>query len=386
MMGDVPFGAYLSGGVDSSAITILMNDLMNKPIDTFTVSFKNEPDFDESRYAKQISKRYQANYHEIKISKNDLKKFFDKLIFHQDEPLADWVCFPLYYASKLIKDNGVIVAQVGEGSDELFAGYDGYLQFVSLNKYYEVLKKMPKLIRYCLYRISAFIYNLWPWRFLVEFFRRAYHEEELFWGGAIAFSEFEKTKLLTKKLKNRYNSHNIIKKIYNKFDSKFPHRDYLDRMTYLELKNRLAELLLMRIDKISAAVSIETRVPFLDHKFVTKMLAIPENIKISQGTKTIFKKSLQGTVPHNIIYRQKRGFAAPIAKWLKEPRFGKFIMNKIINSKLIEEDLLNTDYIKKIYSYHKQGKADFSVQLWTLANLCAWYDYWIAKKNYKKIK
>ena len=124
MMADVPFGVFLSGGVDSSANVALMSELMTQPVRTFTVGFHDTEELNELESARAISKRFGTNHHEVMIGREEMQKFLPELVFHQDEPIADPVCVPLYYVSKLARDTGTIVVQVGEGSDEIFGGYD----------------------------------------------------------------------------------------------------------------------------------------------------------------------------------------------------------------------------------------------------------------------
>lgn len=378
MMSDVPFGAYLSGGIDSSAITVLMNKLLNQPIRTFLATFKNHPDLDESKYATQIAETYHADHRVMNIDKNDFYTFYPKLLFHQDDPASDWVSFPLYFVSKLIHDQKVVVAQVGEGSDELFCGYTGYLQFAQLDKLYRPLSKLPKPLRQMIYGFSKVLYKIKPARFLPEFGRRLAAGEELFWGAAIAFTEFEKKSLLGPGFRNKYNSHKIVKAFYDKFDAHSPGRDQLARMTYLELKNRLAELLLMRVDRMGLASAVEARVPFLDYVFVERMLQLPSHLKTSGGTKTILKQALRGIIPDNIIDRKKMGFHAPISDWLRsDQKFQDFVHTKILDSSLITDKLIQSPYVERLFALHKAGQADCSVQIWCLLNVCGWHDYWI---------
>ena len=378
MMSDVPFGAYLSGGIDSSAITVLMNKLMDRPIDTFTTAFSDDPELDESQFARIISNTYHTNYHGQTLHNEDFYDFYPKLLFYQDDPASDWVSFPLYYVSKLIQDNKVVVAQVGEGSDELFCGYTGYLQFMKLQRLYTVLARLPKPIRRMIYGASKVAYKVKPARFLPEFGRRLAAGEELFWGGAIAFTEYEKNALLGEKLRGKYNSHTIVKALYDDFDRKCPGRDQLARMTYLELKNRLAELLLMRVDRMGMAASIEARVPFLDHTFVERMLQLPTKLKTGTTTKAILKDSLRGIIPDSIIDRKKLGFHAPVAHWLRsDEKFRTFMREKILDSSLVGEAYIQGDYVRRLFDLHEAGSADCSVQLWCLMTICGWHERWI---------
>jgi asparagine synthase (glutamine-hydrolysing) len=156
MMSDVPFGVFLSGGIDSSTNVALMARLMNRPVDTFSVGFKDRPDYNEFDYARQVAAEFKTNHHEVIIDYHDLMDYIPNLVYHQDEPLADWVCVPLYYVSKLARDNGTIVIQIGEGSDEIFFGYDGYMTYLNIyNNYWKPYMKMPGALRRAVYSLAS---------------------------------------------------------------------------------------------------------------------------------------------------------------------------------------------------------------------------------------
>ena len=148
MMSDVPFGVFLSGGIDSSANVALMSQLMDRPVDTFTVGFKDYQHLNELEYANRIARDFKTNHHEVLIDESDMTGYLDNLVHHQDEPIADWVCIPLYFVSKLAKDSGVTVVQVGEGSDEQFCGYDSYMTYLNLyRKFWDSYMKTPASLR-----------------------------------------------------------------------------------------------------------------------------------------------------------------------------------------------------------------------------------------------
>src|SRR6266478_4799809 len=187
MMADVPFGVFLSGGVDSSANVALMSELMTEPVRTFTVGFHDTEALNELDSARAISKRFGTDHHEVMIGREDMQKFLPELVFHQDEPIADPVCVPLYYVSKLARDTGTIVVQVGEGADELFAGYDWFRKYVRINDlFWRQAERLPPALRRSLTGMAKpFMEISFRKRTAIELVRRLGAGESLFWGGAI---------------------------------------------------------------------------------------------------------------------------------------------------------------------------------------------------------
>ena len=176
-------------------------------------------------------------------------------------------------------------------------------------------------------------------------------------------------------------SFNIINSFGEALEKKAPDHDILTRMIYNEFKLRLPELLLMRVDKVTMSESLEARVPFLDHHLVEFSMNIPMSFKTKGNEpKYILKKAVEGIIPHNIIYRKKMGFGAPMSQWLRGD-FGEHVSSSILNSNLLQRGYFNIDYIKKLSEDHKKGRRDNSLYIWTLFNLTSWYDYWIDRKG-----
>src|ERR1044071_2061416 len=189
MMSDVPFGVFLSGGVDSSANVALMSEQMSRPVETFTVGFSDAEYLNELDSARDIARRFETNHHEVLISEREMLDFLQGLVFHQDEPLADPVCVPLYYVSKLARESGTIVVQVGEGSDELFSGYDKYVKYLRLyERFWRHAERAPRLAR----RAASLLA------------RRLGADEALFWGAAIVFDETLKSQLVATNMRERW--------------------------------------------------------------------------------------------------------------------------------------------------------------------------------------
>lgn len=383
MMSDVPFGVFLSGGIDSSTNVALMTELMDRPVDTFSVGFKDLEQYNELSYARRIAKEFTTNHHEIIIDQKDAFDFLPKLIYHQDEPLADPVCIPLYFVSKLARDNGTIVIQVGEGSDEQFAGYSWMRRELRFYRTaWKVYRALPRVVRQALYGMAD------PWLrgrssyLVLDYLRKATFDQELFWGGAINFTPRHKEQLLAGAERNApADSHQYAQAWHRMLLETDPSADYLKRMMYVEFMNRLPELLLMRVDKISMATSVESRVPFLDHRLVEYSMQIPSRWKIRNGqTKAILKEAVAGIIPDDIIHRRKQGFAAPMNEWLRSG-WARFVEDTLLNSTLVRDGTFQRDEIRRLIEQHRSGQRDQGQNLWNLLNLTLWHAHWIERKS-----
>ncbi len=405
MMSDVPFGVFLSGGIDSSTNVALMDAVMDQPVKTFTVGFKDQPDYNELEYARHIGDLFKTEHHEVIIDSNDMQGYLDRLVESQDEPIADWVCVPLYFVSKLVRDAGTIVVQVGEGSDEQFCGYDGYMEILRwLRRYWNPLQAMPGFLRAMVYGGSTFMNRFdTRWRGRKELAYRAWKNRELFWGGAICYPEGFKNEIVAdrkgweKRVRGdvtedevgwlpdgfrQLDSFGIVNEYLSTIDTQKPSADFLERMIYLEFKLRLVELLLMRVDKITMSTSIEARVPFLDHKMVEFTMNIPMSLKIKNGIpKYILKEAVRGLIPDEIIDRKKMGFGAPVSEWLSGS-LGDRVRSVFQTTKLREEGLIDFDKGIGLLNEHRNTSRDYAYPIWSLFNLALWYDRWVAGEKF----
>jgi len=382
MMSDVPFGVFLSGGVDSSANVALMSELMSQPVRTYTVGFEDSEELNELESARAIARRFGADHHEVIIGQQDMQKFLPDLVFHQDEPLADPVCVPLYYVSKLAREKGTIVVQVGEGADEIFAGYDWFRKYVRINElFWRHAQRLPTSLRQSVTAMAKPIMEAsFNKRTAIELVRRLGAGEPLFWGGAIVFDEDFKRRVLSSEMNARadgLSSYDAVWKHLGHVAQARPDSDFAARMTYLELKLRLPELLLMRVDKMTMATSVEARVPFLDHHLVEYAMGIPVNLKIKGASgKHILKHALEKVLPSDLLYRPKRGFGAPIREWFRGAS-GEMLGGLIMNSSIRRRELFDYAFITRLIDEHRRGARDWSFHLWALLNLSLWYDRWI---------
>jgi asparagine synthase (glutamine-hydrolysing) len=382
MMSDVPFGVFLSGGVDSSTNVALMSELMSEPVRTFSVAFHEHERYNELEYAREIARKFRTDHHEVLIDADDLVSFLPEMVHHQDEPIADWVCVPLYYVSKLARDSGTIVVQVGEGSDELFHGYQNYIDAVARRRrYWDPFQRVPGPLRNLL-AASAVGLARRSGRgiFHAQYVADAAAGRLPFWGGAICYTGELKRQILADH-DDRPDAYRVVQRLWDEAERDRPGADVLQKMSYLELKQRLAELLLMRVDKMTMATSVEARVPFLDRELVEFALALPMDMKVRDGIgKWLLKQTVDGLLPSDIVHRKKQGFGAPVAEWFRG-ELGTRAQQEIRGSSLAERGLLDYARIDELWAEHRSGRMDWSFQLWNLYNVSAWHDHWVARRG-----
>lgn len=368
---DVPVGVFLSGGIDSSTNAALFSEGPGEQVKTFSIGYagKYESYQNELVYAKRVADEVGADYHERLLTVDDLIGFLPTMVRLQDEPIADPVCFPVYFVSKLARDNGISVCQVGEGADELFWGYPGWKTALRLQH----LNDLP-VPNWCkkigLAAMSIFGRNL---SFSYEWLRRGAAGQPIFWGGAEAFTEAQKSRLLSPRLKKAMagkTSWDAIRPIRQQFLEKAQNPTWLNWMTYLDLNLRLPELLLMRVDKMSMGVGLEGRVPFLDHKLVELAMSIPEEMKTRQGVlKYILKKSVRGIIPDEIIDRKKQGFGVPIHEWFMD-KLGHEIRREL-DDFCSQTDFFDRDEVFRLITEKK------TAQVWYLFNFALWWKEYV---------
>lgn len=380
LMTDVPFGVFLSGGVDSSLNLALMSQMVSEPIDTFSVALEDDDASNENQYARSVASKFGANHHEILVTQKQFTDFLPEMAYYQDEPLADPVCVPLYYLSSLAKSTGATVVHVGEGADELFAGYGNY---ALMNDFHRFLYKPFSGLPYFFKRLIEIGASPILSESKVEYIKRAMLNQELFWGGAVVFSETSKQRLI-----NEYNDTDsyseIIKSYYAEYDSSYPDGSFLDRAIHIDLRHRLPELLLMRVDKMSMATSIEARVPFLDEQLVELATSIPSDLKYKNGvTKYILRKVAMKFLPESIVYRKKNGFCGGTTNMIG-PSVTRYA-EKILNDSRWINEIMDKGEIRKILDVHKRGKASKGSEIWSLMNLALWHKIWIEGEGFESL-
>jgi asparagine synthase (glutamine-hydrolysing) len=368
---DVPVGVFLSGGIDSSTNAALFSECVREKVKTFSVGYDKNYRGCQSELplASQMAARIGAAHHEQVLTQQDFLDFLPRMVYLQDEPIADPVCMPVYFLSKLARDNGVVVAQAGEGSDELFWGYEHWKQILNLIRWnaYPVPHAARKL---GLLALSMLGKSRGPG---YEFLWRATAGLPIFWGGAYAFSQRAKLDVLSPRLRRRFQSETswqAIRPIHERFMQNAWEKTPVKWMTYLDLNLRLPELLLMRLDKMGMGASLETRVPFLDHKFVQLAMSIPERV-ITRGneSKHILKKAVRGLIPDDVIDRRKQGFGVPIQEWFLG-KFGEFARRELA------EFCDKTDFLDRsaVTNLIQSGRGR---DAWFLLNFALWWKEFI---------
>jgi asparagine synthase (glutamine-hydrolysing) len=361
---DVPVGVFLSGGVDSSTNAALFSEGETGPVKTFSIGY--DEDYasypNELRWARRMAEEVGADHHERVLSLDDLLDFLPEMARLQDEPVADPVCFPLYYVSKLAREAGVTVAQAGEGADELFFGYPSWRTLLRLQRADDLPvpgKQLGLAALRALGRDGGRPY---------EYLRRGATGLPVFWGGAEAFMETEKRRLLSPRLRRELaglSSWDVLAPIRARFDDAAWEPSHVNWMTYLDLRLRLPELLLMRIDKMSMGVSLEARVPFLDHRFVALALSIPSRVKVPNGElKRVLRRAVRGVIPDELIDRPKQGFRVPVEEWLLR-ELGDHTRREVADL-CAQTDLLDATEAARLLE--RPGR-----EAWYLLNLALWW-------------
>src|SRR4051794_15564404 len=369
---DVPVGVFLSGGIDSSTNAALFSEGESSPVKTFSIGYDGDYDSykNEFHYARRMADVVGADHHERKLTLDDLFDFLPEMVRLQDEPIADPVCIPVYYVSKLARDNGVVVCQVGEGSDELFWGYPSWKTMLRLQQKDDL--PVPRVLKRA--AVGAAVAAGKGGRREIEYLRRGGEGQPVFWGGAESFMQWQKQRLLSPRLRAELDgltSWDAIAPIHARFEEKAWERSNLNWMSFIDLNLRLPELLLMRVDKMSMGVSLEARVPFLDHKFVEFAMSIPEKSKTNGGTlKHILKKAVRGVIPDELIDRPKQGFGVPIHEWFFDRLGGE--TRRTLDAFCRDTDLLDRDEVLAIVDQKR------AVESWYLLNLALWHKEYIA--------
>jgi asparagine synthase (glutamine-hydrolysing) len=394
MVSDVPFGVLLSGGVDSSLNVALMSELMTRPVTTFTIGYEGKEDYNEFQFARRVSARYKTDHHETLISRQEAQDFLPLLVRLQDEPIADNVCIPLYFLARLVKQSGTTVVQVGEGADENFLGYwwcDHYRQ--KYEQVYQPARSRGQWWRRFVNRAEAAMPGASAED--LDIINRAKAGQELFWGGAACWWGALRDRLtpnrgpfqgevscpvegLLPASHTTLDSHDVVRHHLGDLTGKLIEPEVLQKIPYMEMKLRLPEHLLMRVDKLTMAHSIEARVPFLDHDVVDFATRLPPSYKLRDGVgKSLLKTAALPYLDHDIVHRKKQGFGAPMEEWFQEGDFGARCLAAFERSALAKEGFFDNAYFVDMLKNQMAGRGGYSFQLWTVLNAVLWHASWI---------
>ncbi|EKE16392.1 MAG: hypothetical protein ACD_11C00018G0028 [uncultured bacterium] len=376
MIADVPLGAFLSGGIDSSAVVALMSKLSDKPIKTFSIGFEEEK-YNELKYAKIISNKFKTDHKEF-IVKPDAIEMLPKLVYQYEEPYADSSALPTYYVSKLTRDY-VTVALNGDGGDENFAGYGRYSihKFALMYENFSILHKfiVVPAIR-IIEKISKNIFLNRALRFSESLFQ-PYNYRFVNYG--CYFNNDMKKNLYTDEFNDRMkgiDSYDIIANHFSESGSK----NKTEQAVYADLATYLPDDLMVKVDIDTMSVALEGRSPFLDHEMLELTAKVPFNLKLKgwNNKKYILKKALEGIIPNEVMYRPKMGFGAPIDIWFRG-KLKKYAYDTLLSEKAVKRNIFKKEAVKKILDTHVNTKISFAYHIWALITLELWFQEYFDK-------
>lgn len=373
LVSDVPLGAFLSGGVDSSAVVASMAKLMDgSPVKTSAIGF-SEKEFNELAFAKIVSDRYNTDHNEA-IVNPDALDIIDRVVWHFDEPFADSSAIPTWYVSQITRQN-VTVALSGDGGDETFAGY---VQRYSMNRFEDnIRKKIPFFIRNSLVKGLAGVYpriDLLPRPLRLKNFltNLSLSFEQAYWRDmSFYFTPETKPELYHSDFLNAVcmdSSFNVFEPFFKRNQSKDP----VTRAQYIDIKTYMTEDILVKVDRMSMAHSLEVRAPILDHKLMEFAASLPSSLKLKrEESKYILKEINKGRLPHDILYRKKQGFRVPLAHWVRHG-MKDVIYETLFGPENGIDTYLNIRYVKRLWDSHQKGINDQSSQIWNIFMFEKW--------------
>ena len=372
---DVPLGAFLSGGVDSSLVVAVMSRLMDQPVKTFSIGFEEEA-YDEVAFARLIAEKYKTDHHEF-IVKPDAVSILPQIVWHYNEPFADSSAIPTYYVSKMTRDF-VTVALNGDGGDESFAGYERYLADKLADYYRRVPPFMREgIIRRIVDKLPHSTNRRNFFRRLKRFVKGISEPPERRYVRWICFFDNEmKGDLYTpsfKDLNREYDSVDLTVKWYERADAE----QFLDRTLFVDVMSYLPEDLLVKVDIASMAHSLEARSPFLDHKVMEFAASLPPNLKLrGMETKFLLKHTLSDIVPQEILQRKKMGFGVPLDVWFRND-LKEMAYDVLLDQKSIERGYFRKEYVSKMLDEHVSKQYDHSYRIWALLFLELWHKMFV---------
>ena len=370
LMSDVPLGMFLSGGIDSSAIAALMARMIDRPLQTFSVAFKDRA-FSELEYARSVANAIKADAHEIVIDERDFFGALPQLIWHEDEPIAHPSSIPLYFVSRLARDH-VKVVLTGEGSDELLAGYGKYPRsLINWRAGGVYASLMPDVARAW---VRDRVVPRLPGR-MGRYARRSFlalphTPEAIFFDNFAGIRLHQATRLLTDHAMTAARDPYAASRTWlDRPDAATP---LLNRVLYADLKTYLVELL-MKQDQMSMAASIESRVPFLDHKIVEFAATLPPSAKLRGfSTKRLLRAAVKDVLPEEILTRRKMGFPVPFGSWMRT-EWSSIARDVLLDRRTRERGIIAPAAAEKLIDAHRAGATDGGDALWALLNLELWY-------------
>lgn len=367
MVSDVPVGAFLSGGIDSSAVVAFMSRASRQPVKTFAIGFDVGGYYNELDDARRVARKFGTEHHEKIVKEMDVEALIQRLVYHYDEPFADAANLPTFIVSDFARQHVKVVLS-GEGGDEVFGGYRRYYAHLAA-RYFRFLPRFARGMAWG--RVAP----------QTPRFRRLHKvletvpisDEAVRYGTWLAlFGEDAKADLLSdasRSMRERFDGYGSYRDYYNRF----PSFDPVNRMLYTDLKGWLPDTYLEKIDKAAMAVGLEGRVPFLDHRLIEYLFRLPGKWKVKRrNTKYLLKKALEGLLPDRTLYKPKHGFAVPVDEWFRS-RLKGFLAGVLFDGDARRPRYFNPASVEKMYRQHMSRRRNFGIQLWTLLNFELWY-------------
>jgi asparagine synthase (glutamine-hydrolysing) len=365
LVSDVPLGAFLSGGVDSSTVVALMARHMDQPVKTFSIGF-NEDSYDELKYARLTAEKFGTDHHEFLVTP-DICEVVDELAWHFDEPFADSSAIPTYVVSKLAREH-VKVVLTGDGGDELFAGYSRYVTERHRSKFDLVPQVVKKAVMDPLSRTMP--HGAWGRNYLQNV---SLDPISRYLDTVSVFTGLNKASLYTADFSDQLRNSSHLGSYFHELSRCVKSSAPLDSLLYIDSKTYLPGDILTKVDRMSMAVSLEARVPLLDHKLIEFVTRIPASMKLAGiETKHLFKQAIADLVPAEIVNRPKQGFGVPIQQWINQ-QLRERIRDTLNDPRTLQRGYVTRSHVELLLDEHERGRRDHAMALWSLLMLELWH-------------
>jgi asparagine synthase (glutamine-hydrolysing) len=368
LMSDVPLGAFLSGGIDSSLVVGLMSETSGTRVKTFSIGF-DEPAFDELEHARRVAQHFGTDHHEL-VVRPDAVSILDRLVAHFDEPFADSSAIPTWYVSEMARRHVTVVLS-GDGGDELFGGYDRYVphpRVIAFDRY------SPRALR----RVAAIAASRLPHGARGKnFLRHVGRDDHGRYLDAIRFfSADEKPALLTREVRSQLDGPDPETRLARHFE-RFAHLPWPSQMMKFDAETYLPEDVLTKVDRMSMAHSIESRVPLLDNDVIDFAASLPASMKIKNGRRKHVLKEVAATLlPQDILNRRKQGFGVPLGVWFRG-NLRELFADTLLSSTTLQRGYFEPVFVRQLVDEHLAGKRDHTLRLWQLVIFERWHRQYV---------
>lgn len=381
LVADVPVSVFLSGGIDSTLVVDRLAASGAKGLATYTIGYGDLPGYSEFEYSRLTAKKYPIDYREVNVSSAEALAALQDPAFDLDDPVADWAWVPLHFLARQARADGFKVVLLGEGSDELFFGYDAMMKGLrTLARYdtasWRAAAKVGHVLAAPVARASRRGHSTF------DLVRRAAQGLPLYWGSSIGFPRTQRPKVfgptLPRDIGDAAQAH--IVSLHERFarEAADP-ADQVNLICFIEFYTKMSEVLLHRVDRVTMLHSLEARAPFLDHELCELAFALPGALKTAGGAKlkALLKDVARRHIPHPIIDRPKMGFSFPFKEWLRGP-LGPAVADVFARSRFLKDGWVKASFANALLREHRSGLADHAPRAWLLYSLCRWYDRWLA--------